>query len=207
MAVPKPTLLIACGALAREINDLIRLNDWQAYELVCLPAKLHNFPEKIVPAMRDKISEAKTSGKYRDILCLYGDCGTGGELDNLLAEENIRRIPGPHCYAFYTGLQAFEELAEEELGTFYLTDYLARFFERLIMEELGINDHPELIDMYFGNYKRLVYLAQIDDPAIEAKAKQAAEQLGLKYEKRSTGYGELRSFLNPHATEDSAWQN
>lgn len=207
MAVPKPTLLIACGALAREITQLIEINGWRAFEVTCLPAKLHNTPDKIVPAMQEKIRNAKASGKYERILALYGDCGTGGMLDVLLDAEGVERIPGAHCYQFYAGSDAFETLVEEEIGTFYLTDYLARFFERLIMEGMGINRHPELLPMYFGNYKRLVYLAQTDDPEIDKLAEAAAERLGLAYVRRKTEYGELSSFMATHADKDSSWQN
>jgi len=206
MTVPKPTLLIACGALALEITQLIEINNWRAFEVTCLPAKLHNTPDQIVPAMREKISAAKASGKYDGILALYGDCGTGGMLDELLNAEGVERIPGAHCYEFYTGSNAFEALVEEEIGTFYLTDYLARFFERLIMEGMGINKHPELLPMYFGNYKRLVYLAQTDNPEIDKLAEAAADRLGLAYEKRKTEYGELSTFMAAHADKEPTWQ-
>jgi len=207
MTVPKPTLLIACGALALEVTQLIEINNWHAFEVTCLPAKYHNTPDKIVPAMQEKIQEAKASEKYGNILALYGDCGTGGMLDQLLEKEGVERIPGAHCYEFYTGSNAFAALVEEEIGTFYLTDYLARFFERLIMEGMGINRHPELLPMYFGNYKRLVYLAQTDDPEIERLAVAAAERLGLAFEKRKTEYGELATFMDSHADREPTWQN
>jgi len=195
MAVPKPTLLIACGALGREITQLIDVNGWPCFEVQCLPAIWHNHPERITPAMKAKIADAKSSGKYGRILALYGDCGTGGMLDRLLEEEGVERIPGAHCYEFFAGSAQFDEMMDEELGTFYLTDYLARYFDRLIIKGFGIDKHPELRDMYFGNYKRLVYLAQTDDPKIDALAEAAAERLSLAYERRQTGYGDLGSFL------------
>jgi len=190
---PPRTLLIACGALAREVLALIRLNGWTHIDLACLPAKLHNTPARIPEAVRSKIRGARR--KYREVLVLYGDCGTGGLLDAVLAEEGVERIPGPHCYAFYSGVDAFLAHAEAEPGCFYLTDYLARHFERLVIAGLGLDRHPELLPTYFGNYEKLVYLAQVADPQLELKAKAAALRLGLAYEHRPTGYGGLHDFL------------
>jgi hypothetical protein len=133
---------------------------------------------------------------------LYGDCGTGGELDRILAEEGVERIEGPHCYSFFAGGEAFERLAEQEVGTFYLTDYLVRHFDRLMWQGLGLDRHPDLLPIYFGNYRRLVYLAQIDDPALDAKAEEAAQRLGLDYERVSTGMGELADFVKAAARKD-----
>jgi len=203
MAVPKPTLLIACGALGREITQLIDVNGWPCFEVQCLPAIWHNHPERITPAMKEKIADAKSSRKYGRILALYGDCGTGGMLDRLLEEEGVDRIPGAHCYEFFAGSAQFDEMMDEELGTFYLTDYLARYFDRLIIKGFGIDKHPELRDMYFGNYKRLVYLAQTDDPKIDTLAEAAAERLGLAYERRRTGYGGLDAFLRTNSDGNS----
>jgi len=203
MAVPQPTLLIACGALGREITQLIDVNGWPCFEVQCLPAIWHNHPERITPAMKEKIAAAKSSGKYGRILALYGDCGTGGMLDRLLEEEGVERIPGAHCYEFFAGTAQFDEMMNEELGTFYLTDYLARYFDRLIINGFGIDKHPELKDMYFGNYKRLVYLAQTDDPKIDALAEAAAERLDLAYERRKTGYGGLGGFLRTNSDGNS----
>ena len=190
---PPRTLLIACGALAREVLALIRLNGWSHMELACLPAHLHNTPQRIPEAVRAKIRAAR--GNYDRVLVLYGDCGTGGALDRILAEEGIERIPGPHCYAFYSGLDAFLAQADAEPACFYLTDYLARHFERLVVQGLGLDRHPELLPLYFGNYEKLVYLAQLADPHLEQQAKAAALRLGLAYEHRPTGYGGLQDFL------------
>jgi hypothetical protein len=186
-------LLIACGALAREIVDLIEKNRWTHFDVQCLPAKWHNTPERIVPGVAEKIREAK--GRYKKIFVLYGDCGTGGQLDRLLAEEGVERIGGPHCYAFYSGNGAFVAKAEEEFTAFYLTDYLARHFDRLIWAGLGLDRHPELLPLYFGNYTKIVYLAQTRDEELAKKAMAAAKKLGLAYEYRFTGYGELDSSL------------
>jgi hypothetical protein len=192
-AAPPRTLLIACGALAREVLALLRLNGWRHMELTCLPAHLHNRPQRIPADVRAKIRKARP--RYERILVLYGDCGTGGMLDEVLAEEGVERIPGPHCYAFYSGVDAFLAQAEAEPACFYLTDYLVRHFERLIIQGLALDRHPELLPLYFGNYEKLVYLAQVPDVHLEQQAKAAALRLGLAYEQRPTGYGGLRDFL------------
>jgi Protein of unknown function (DUF1638) len=194
---PPRTLLIACGALAREVLALIRLNGWRHMELTCLPAHLHNTPQRIPEAVRAKVRAADEG--YEKVLVLYGDCGTGGLLDQVLADEGVERIAGPHCYAFYSGLDAFLARAEAEPACFYLTDYLARHFERLVIQGLGLDRHPELLPLYFGNYEKLVYLAQMADPQLEQQAKAAALRLGLAYEHRATGYGDLQHFLR-HAS-------
>ncbi len=186
-------LLIACGALAREIVDLIERNRWAAFDVACLPAKWHNTPDRIPEAVRTKIREAKAH--YQSIFVLYGDCGTGGALDKVLAEENVERIEGPHCYAFFSGNRAFAARAEDEFTAFYLTDYLARHFDRLIWKGLGLDSHPELLPDYFGNYEKIVYLAQTRDEDLAKKAMAAARRLGLAYEYRYVGYGELESEL------------
>ncbi|WP_137391267.1 DUF1638 domain-containing protein [Rhodoligotrophos defluvii] len=191
-------LLIACGALAREIVALIEANRWTHFDLACLPAKLHNRPERIPQAVRDKIREGRA--KYRKIFVLYGDCGTGGELDRVLAEEGVERIEGPHCYAFFTGNALFATRTEDDVTSFYLTDYLARHFDKLIWEGLGIDRHPELLPLYFGNYERLVYLAQTEDAGLAQRAEQAAARLGLAYEHRFTGFGDLAPYLFARAT-------
>lgn len=193
MARPPSTLLIACGALAREILALIETHGWRGMTLACLPAHYHNTPQKIAGAVRAKIRENR--GRYDRVLVIYGDCGTGGALDAVLAEEGAERIPGPHCYEFYAGAAAFAAMAGAEPGTFYLTDYLARHFERLIVEGLGIDRHPELLADYFGNYRRLVYLAQTEDAELRERAEAAAARLGLAFEYRFTGYGDLAGYL------------
>ena len=190
-------LLLACGALGREIVDLIERNRWQAFDLQCLPAKWHNTPDRIVPALREKIAQAKS--RYRSIFVLYGDCGTGGEIDRLLAEEGIERLEGPHCYAFFSGNATFAKTAEEDITAFFLTDYLARHFDKLIWEGLGLDRHPELLPLYFGNYTKIVFLAQTRNEDLAEKAMEAAMRLGLAYEYRFTGYGELERDLKERA--------
>ena len=183
-------LVIACGALAREILAL----RFDHIDVACLPAQLHNHPHRIPEAMRAKIRANRSS--YDEILCLYGDCGTGGELDSVLEEEGVARIEGAHCYAFYAGDEEFARLAEEEPGTFYLTDFLVRQFDTLVIRGLGLDRFPELRNDYFGNYRRVVHLAQFDDPDLAAKAKAAADRLGLAYVRRFTGLHGLRAFLD-----------
>ncbi len=190
---PSKTLLIACGALARELLLLIETNNFEHLEITCLPASLHNHPEKIPEAMRSKIQEHRDD--YDRVVALFADCGTGGLLDAVLREEGVERIHGAHCYEFYTGTSAFNDLSEQELGTFYLTDFIVRQFDTLIIKGLGMDRHPELRDMYFGNYKRLVYLAQTEDEDLIDQAKLAADKLGLEYEYVYTGLSELGSFL------------
>jgi Protein of unknown function (DUF1638) len=184
-------LLLACGALAREIVDLIERNKWQAFDIQCLPAKWHNTPQFIVPALREKIRA--TRNEYKKIFVLYGDCGTGGLLDAMLAEEGVERIGGPHCYAFYSGNDKFAARADEDMRCFFLTDYLARHFDKLMWQGLGLDRHPELRNDYFGNYEKLIYLAQTRDEDLKQKAAAAAVKLGLMYEYRFTGYGELEA--------------
>jgi hypothetical protein len=185
MTAQPRTLVIACGALARELVAVIEASRLDALEVTCLPAILHNRPQEIPGAVRRKIRANRD--RFDTILCLYGDCGTGGMLDAVLAEEGVERIEGAHCYEFYMGTPDFTALADEEPGTFFLTDYLVRHFDRLIVKGLGLDRYPELRNDYFGNYTRVVHLAQFDDPAMTAKARLAADRLGLAFERRFTG--------------------
>ena len=182
-------LVIACGALAHEIAALRQANGWSTLDVVCLPPELHNRPERIAGAVQAKIREHRQD--YSEIFVAYADCGTAGSLDAYLEREGIDRIEGAHCYEFYSGAAAYEALQEEEVGTFYLTDFLARQFDSIIWTGLGLDRHPELLPDYFGNYRRLVYLAQTDDPDLTAKARAAADRLGLAFERRPTGFGDL----------------
>ncbi|MCP5371972.1 MAG: DUF1638 domain-containing protein [Hyphomicrobiales bacterium] len=193
---PPRTLIIACGALAHELLAVIEANGWTHMALTCLPADLHNRPDRIPDALRAKIREARPD--HDRILALYGDCGTGGLLDAMLAEEGVARIPGAHCYEFYAGSAAFATLHDAEPGTFYLTDYLVRHFETLVIRGLGLDRHPQLLPDYFGNYTRLVYLAQTEDADLTARARAAADRLGLAFEHRATGLDGLSRFLAPH---------
>jgi hypothetical protein len=208
-AVPA-CLVIACGALAREIIALREINNWPHLAVQCLPADLHNHPEKIPAAVRTKIQANR--GRFTSIFVAYADCGTGGLLDAVLEEEQVQRIPGSHCYEFFAGAAQFEALADAEPGTFYLTDFLLKHFDRLIIRGLGIDRHPELLPIYFGNYKKLTYLAQVASDQRLDDAKAAARRLGLEFEYHFTGYGELAtslaqaSSINPSSNVIS-WQN
>jgi Protein of unknown function (DUF1638) len=201
--VPRPgtTLLIACGALAREVLALKRAHGWDFLEVTCLPASWHNRPGKIPAGVRRKIRAGRKT--HAQILVAYGDCGTAGELDRVLAEEGVERIAGPHCYQFYAGTADFEALMERDPTCFFLTDYMVRHFDRLILQGLGLDRHPELRDAYFGNYTKLVYLAQIEDPKLKAKAEAAAARLGLAFEYWRTAYGELETFMSRKLEEAS----
>lgn len=186
------TALIACGALAREILAVNRANGADHFALRCLPAILHNHPDRIASAVEHEVLLAKSEG-YAEIFVLYADCGTGGALDAVCARHGVTRIRGPHCYAFFEGVEM--QAAREEVTAFYLTDFLARQFDTLVTRPLGLQQHPELRELYFGNYETLVYLAQTDDDALTQKAKSAAETLGLRFERRFTGYGDLATAL------------
>ncbi|MEM8653728.1 MAG: DUF1638 domain-containing protein [Pseudomonadota bacterium] len=187
-------LLIACGALAREILDLKALNGWDHMDLTCLPAKYHLFPEKITQEVQKAV--AKYSDSYDTIFVVYADCGTGGHLQAACDDLGVRMVEGPHCYSFFEGNERFAAQSESEITTFYLTDFLVRQFEAFIIKPMGLDRHPELRDMYFGNYEKLVYQAQTDDPALTAKARIAAQTLGLAFERRLTGYGDLQTTLD-----------
>ena len=176
--------------------ELTRRSGLPEVELACLPASLHNRPERIPDAVRARIRRARADGFDR-LFVAYADCGTGGLLDRVLEEEGVPRLEGAHCYEVYAGQAAFATLADEEPGTFYLTDYLARNFERLVWRGLGLDRHPELLPVYFRNYRRLVYLAQTQDPQLDARALAAATRLGLGYERRFTGLGELEAAIGP----------
>lgn len=186
--------VIACGMIAREVLDVKERHNLGHLELVCLPAQFHYQPDKIAPAMDTAIEEAKREG-VEHILAGYADCGTGGELDRVCDKHGVSRIEGPHCFAFYQGVKAFEKLADEDMTTFYMTDFLCRQFDAFFMKPLGLDRHPELANDYFGHYEKLVYLAQTENSAFDRVAEDAAKMLGLSYERRFTGYGDLTSAL------------
>ena len=190
-AKSKPrVIVIGCGALARELLALTK--GFPAVKVVCVDARLHMRPSRIATAVEKRIATVRREhGDDVRIFVAYADCGTNGSLDAVLEREGIARIGGAHCYEFYAGPAVYAALQDEELGTFYLTDFLARQFETLVLVGLGLDRHPELQSDYFGNYRRLVYLAQTDDPELTAKAQAAADRLGLVFERRRTGYGDL----------------
>ena len=180
-------LVVGCGALARELVALTK--DLPNVDITCLPATLHNRPGGIPAAVRERIRRRRAG--YDRVFVAYADCGTGGLLDPVIAEEGVERLAGAHCYEFYATSPEFAKLVEDEPATFFLTDFLARNFDRLVIKGLGLDRHPELRDQYFGNYQRLVYLAQTDDPELTRRAEAAAARLGLRFERIRTGYGEL----------------
>ncbi|MGR3913577.1 MAG: DUF1638 domain-containing protein [Gammaproteobacteria bacterium] len=198
-------LVIACGALAHDLVRVRQANHWEHLDIQCLPAELHNYPQRITPAVREKIHAARAT--YQHIFVAYADCGSGGALDRMLAEEGIERLPGSHCYETFAGAKKFAALHEAELGSFYLTDFLARHFQRIIVRGLGLDRHPELRDIYFAHYKKLVFLDQTGAPELAAEAVRAARFLGLEYQHVATGDAELRAALRvtvPAATAPAA---
>lgn len=182
-------LVIACGALARELVDVIRGNGLAWVDVECLPAKLHNTPDQITAAVERKLDGAV--GRYNKVFVGYADCGTGGMLDAMLTRRGVERLPGAHCYEFFAGADLFAQLHDAEPGTFYLTDFLTKHFDRLVWEGLGLDRWPQLRDQYFGNYRRLIYLSQIDNPELVIRARAAADKLGLEFEHRAVGYGQF----------------
>ena len=185
------TALIVCGALAREVLALKAKHGWEA-DVLGVPSLLHNTPERIPEAVLKRIRQARQD--YERVIVVYGDCGTGGLLDRMLAQEGVTRVAGPHCYEMYAD-GTFDKLMAEAPGTFFLTDYLVQSFDHLVLEGLGLDRHPELRDEYFKNYTRVVYLAQRDDPALLARASCAAGQLDLPMVVQPTGYGKLETRL------------
>lgn len=187
-------LLLACGALAREILALKSANNWTHMDLLCLPANLHLWPDRIPDAVENAVIRHRD--RYDRIFVVYADCGTGGMLQARCDALGVDMVPGPHCYAFFDGVEAFSARSEHEITAFYLTDFLVRQFDAFVWKPMGFDRHPELIQMMFGNYTRLIYQAQTNDPDLDAKARDAACRLGLTYERRFTGYGDLARELS-----------
>ncbi|MBE0553669.1 MAG: DUF1638 domain-containing protein, partial [Rhodobacteraceae bacterium] len=185
-------LLLACGALAHEVLAVTRAGGWQHLDLQCLPAKLHLWPDRITEEVVRTVEARKAD--YAAIYVLYADCGTGGQLQAACDRLGVDLIPGPHCYSFFEGNDAFAA-HEDEITAFYLTDFLVRQFDAFVWKPMGFDRHPELIPMMFGNYTKLVYQAQTDDPGLDARAQDCAARLGLTYERRFTGYGDLAPFI------------
>ena len=199
-----PVLVITCAAIAREVNEIKKLGQWAQMDLQAITADLHSRPEKIPGAVAARIDAARS--QYEHIFVAYGDCGTSGELDRVLEQRGVKRLPGAHCYDFLAGRDTYEQMQEREPGTFYLTDFLAQHFQRLVIEILGIDRHPELQEMYFGNYTRLVYLAQTDSDEITELARAAADRLGLRFERVFTGMGEMVPELDA-AMQEALWRS
>lgn len=192
-------LLIACGALAHEILALKKANGWDHIDLQCLPAKLHLYPERITEAVTEAVTENR--GAYERLFVVYADCGTGGQLQARCADLGVEMVAGPHCYSFFEGNDRFAA-HDDEISAFYLTDFLVRQFDAFVWKPMGLDRHPELRDVIFGNYTKLVYQAQTDDAALRARAEACAARLGLDYEYRFTGYGDLQVALEEQAARD-----
>ena len=201
-AMPEPILVIACGALAREIHELRRHWGWEHLHLKCIDASLHNRPAQIPGRLRRMIRKHRRS--YAEIFVAYADCGTGGGIDRVLEEEGAVRLEGAHCYEFLAGRSRFAELSAAEPGTFYLTDFLARHFDRFVVKPLALDRHPELRDAWFGNYRKLVYLSQTQDARLLEAAVQAAARLELDFEHVHCGYGELETSLAARFTDETS---
>jgi hypothetical protein len=191
-------LVIGCGMIAREILAVRERMGLDHLELTCLPAELHYYPDRIAPGLESAIEKAKSQG-YENIFIGYADCGSGGMVDRVCEKYGVERIAGPHCFAAYQGLDAFQKVADDDMMSFYMTDFLCRHFDAFFMKPLGLDRHPELIQDYFGNYEKVIYLAQTDDPVLDKVAEDAARLLGLGYEKRRTGYGDLTTALGAAA--------
>ncbi|MEE9388891.1 MAG: DUF1638 domain-containing protein [Paracoccaceae bacterium] len=191
-------LVIACGALAREILAVTKQNNWSHVDLTCLPAILHNHPDKICGAVAQAV--AKHQADYQKLYVAYADCGTGGQLFDLCNKLGVEMVQGPHCYSFFEGNDAFTTRTEDEFDAFFLTDFLVRQFDAFVWKPLGLDRHPHLRDSYFGNYKKLIYQAQTDDPDLSEKAQLCARKLGLEYERKFTGYGDLETTLKVWST-------
>ena len=200
MSTQKKTLIIACGALARELSEVISFNNLEHIEGEWLPASYHNSPEKIPVALEERIQ--KTKKDYDQIFVGYADCGTGGKVDEICEKFGVERLSGAHCYEFFAGKNNFANLQENEIGSFYLTDFLVKHFERLVIKALWLDTHPELLNEYFGNYTRVVYLAQTDDPVLEEKARESAKKLGLDLVVLRTGYGDFETEIISLQTKD-----
>jgi hypothetical protein len=195
-------LLIACGALARELVEVLRRNEWDHIRIQCLPAELHNRPEQIPAAVDAAIAQYRD--EYENIFVAYADCGTGGQLDKILAKHNVDRLPGAHCYEFFAGSQLFGDLAGAEPGTFYLTDFLVQHFHRLVVQGLGLDRHPELKEQYFGNYRKVVFLAQSGQARLSVLARRHAKFLELEFDEQQTGVTRVENVIREQVV---TWQN
>jgi len=187
------TLVICCGAIANEIVTMVRENDWDHMKVECLPAKLHNEPGALPEGVRAKIRAGRARGD--EVVVLYSDCGTGGGMAKVLQEEGVENIGGSHCYEVFAGSEQFKQLMQDEPGSFFVTDFLARAFEKLVFKGLGLDCHPKLRDVYFGKYRKMVYLVQRENPDTLVLAEAAAASIGLELEVRHTGYGGFKKFL------------
>jgi hypothetical protein len=190
-------LVLACGALGREVRAIVQANGWEHVDVRHLPAELHATPKRIPQALEEALEDA--NGRYDRVFVAYADCGTTGGIDEVCGRYGATRLAGAHCYAVYAGLAEWDALQEEEPGTFYLTDFFVRNFDSFVGRPLGLDRYPELIGDILGNYRRVVYLAQTDDPTLYERAEECAASLGLAFECRRTGYGRLAPSLSTFA--------
>ena len=179
--------VIACGALALHVKAIARRRGWPV-DVHPLPPELHNRPELIAPAVAELADEL--DGEYERLVVAYADCGSRGAVDDV----GLPRLAGGHCYDVFAG-EEVRAAMEEEPGTYFLTDFLARTFDRTVWRSLGLDRHPELRDDYFRHYRRVVYLAQRPTPELRAAAAEAAAKLGLPLEERAVGEGGLERRL------------
>lgn len=168
--------MVACGALARDLHDVVQRTGW-AVDLYPLPPLLHNRPARIAAAVEELVDSL--TGRYDRIAVAYADCGTYGALDEVCRRRDLRRLPGLHCYDLYAGPERIRALLDEQPGSYLLTDFLVTSFERTVVRELGLDRHPELREDYFAHYTRVVWLAVNPTPELSALAKHAAAVLGL----------------------------
>ena len=186
------TALVTCGALGRDVKQIADRRGWDV-DIYGVSALLHLYPSRIVEELREKLHALRP--RYEKLVVVYGDCGTTGKLEPLLEEVGAVRLRGPHCYEMYAGAAHFEDIAQKRPGTFYLTDWLVRSFDRAVVVGLGLDRHPELKEMYFGNYEAVLFLRQVPDPRLAQKAREIAAYLELPLEIEDVGLGELEDRL------------
>ena len=186
------TALVTCGALGRDVKRIADRRGWDV-DIYGVSALLHLYPSRIVEELREKLHTLRP--RYEKLVVVYGDCGTTGKLEPLLEEVGAVRLRGPHCYEMYAGAAHFEDIAQKRPGTFYLTDWLVRSFDRAVVRGLGLDRHPELKAMYFGNYEAVLFLRQVPNPRLAEKAREIAAYLELPLEIEDVGLGELEDRL------------
>jgi hypothetical protein len=189
---PAGTALVICGALGREVMEIVERRGWEV-DVFGIPALLHLYPARIVEELREKLHTLRPH--YEKLVVVYGDCGTTGRLEPLLEEVGAVRLRGPHCYEMYAGEERFRELSENRPGTFFLTDWLVRNFDRAVIRGLGLDREPDLKSMLFKNYEVVIHLRQAPNPRLAEKARWIAQYFELPLETIDVGLGELEERL------------